>query len=109
MAADAKKVCRTPTKGRDGVTRIPLWKYDAVHAAIVAAVAEAGEAGLPFKDLASAVAQRLVVDDLDNLGSIGWHTTTVKLEMEVAGELQRIAGKGPQRLCLMQAASRDEG
>lgn len=100
MADAAKKVCRTPTTGREGVTRIPLWKFEVVSEAIVAAVAEAGDAGLPFEDLAAAVEARLGADDLAKLGSVGWHTTTVKLEMEVAGALHRVDGKGPQRLRL---------
>jgi len=35
---------------------------------------------------------------LARLGSVGWHTTTVKLNMEVKGELQRLSGVNPQRL-----------
>jgi hypothetical protein len=37
---------------------------------------------------------------LETLGSWGWHFTTVKLEMEVAGDLSRIAGKSPQHIIL---------
>lgn len=100
MESDAKTVCRTPTKGREGVTRIPTWKYLAVRAAVLDAVAEAGEEGLPFTELADAVRARLSADDLAALGSVKWHMTSVKLNMEVEGELKRKAVKGPQRLVL---------
>ncbi|MFY0612135.1 MAG: hypothetical protein JXQ99_11455 [Hyphomicrobiaceae bacterium] len=104
MNDEPKRICRTPTKDRDGVTRIPQWKFDTVRSAIISAVKEAGDTGLLFKDLPGAVKDRLSADHLAKLGSVGWHTTTVKLEMEVAGELERIAGRGPQRLRLAKPA-----
>lgn len=102
LSKEAKKACRTPTAGRDGVTNIPLWKYEAVRQAIIDAVLECGEGGIAFKDLPSAVKSRLSADELKQLGSVGWHTTSVKLEMEVAGELHRLDIKGPQRLVLIR-------
>jgi len=35
-----------------------------------------------------------------SLGSWGWHFTTVKLNMEVEGELLRAEGVSPQQLIL---------
>lgn len=95
-----KTVCRTPTKGREGVTRIATWKYLAVRAAVLDAVAKAGEEGLPFAELAEAVRVRLSADDLAALGSVKWYVTSVKLNMEVEGELKRKTVKGPQKLVL---------
>ena len=92
--------CRTPTVGKDGITRIPGWKYRAVRAAILDAVADAGPSGLLFRELSDQVRSRLDADDLTELGSVGWHVTTVKLDMEVEGELLRVAGATPQRLVL---------
>jgi len=100
MADDPRIDCRTPTKGRDGVTRIPAWKFEAVRAAILDAVGAAGAAGLPFAELPGAVGTRLEADVKGRLGSVGWHTTTVKLELEVRGALVRLPGPGPQRLVL---------
>ncbi len=100
MKDEPRKICRTPTKGRDGVTNIPVWKYEAVRTAILDAIKSAGADGIAFKDLPDAVRSRLSTDKLANLGSVGWHTTSVKLEMEVAGELKRLDAKGPQRLVL---------
>ena len=97
---DERVECRTPAEGRDGVTRIPRWKYDAVRSAILGAVGAAGADGLPFRDLKAAAAERLSEGERARLGSLGWHVTTVKLNMEVEGELLRLPGVSPQRLVL---------
>ena len=100
MAESEKVSCRTPTKGKSGVTRIPAWKYDCVSRAILKAVRDAGAAGMPFGDLTEAVSGRLSTAEREKLGSVGWHVATVKLEMEVRGELTRGSETGPQRLYL---------
>jgi hypothetical protein len=88
--------CETPTRGKQG-TRIPKWKYDAVRAAIRKVVPR-GREGIGFRDLPDLVAMALSADDRRDLGSIAWHTTTVKLHLEVIGEIERIAGSRPQRI-----------
>ena len=95
MTRDAfdKVTCRTLNAA--GTTNIPRWKYDLLHAAIIDAI---GDKGLAFKDLKSAVAERLSDDDRNELGSLGWHLTTVKLEMEVAGDIHRVPDRSPQWL-----------
>ncbi len=98
MTEEDRIACRTPTEGRDGVTPIPAWKYHMVRKAILHAVDAAGPEGLPFSQLAAEVKARLSQSDLARLGALGWHCTTVKLEMEVAGDLLRAPGPGPQRL-----------
>ena len=89
--------CRTPAEDRAGVTNIPKWKYDEVSQAILS-VLERGD--IAFSDLRDAVMAELSSETLENLGSVSWHVTTVKLEMEVRGEIERISGKVPQRLQL---------
>lgn len=98
MDDEDRVLCRTPTEGREGGTRIPRWKFDVLRKAILHAVAGAGPEGLPFSQLTGAVRQRLSADDLARLGSPGWHVTTVKLELEVRGEIARLPGVAPQRL-----------
>jgi len=98
MDAEEKIDCRTPAPGRDGITRIPAWKFETVRRAILHAVDAAGDDGLRFADLPGAVRARLSEQDLSRLGSVGWHCTTVKLEMEVAGDIVRFGGKAGQRL-----------
>jgi hypothetical protein len=94
--ADSKVICETPTPGKKP-TRIPKWKYDAVRRAILKAVPKRGE-GIVFRELPQRVESLLPAGEKTNLGSIGWHTTVVKLDMEVKGEIRRVAGSNPQRL-----------
>lgn len=71
-------------------------KYDAVRRAILAALPTRG-AGLPFRALATEVGRRM-----DNAafgsGSVGWYTTTVKLDLEARGLIRRVPGRGTQHL-----------
>jgi hypothetical protein len=92
----AKITCETPTPGKKP-TRIAKWKYEAVRAAILAPLPERGE-GLPFAELADCVHRHLESDTLGRLGSVKWYTTTVKLHLEVRGEIKRVLGSRPQRL-----------
>lgn len=92
-------VCQTPTPGKIP-TRIDRWKYELVHAAIVAVTPRTDE-GIEFRELSSLVETQLDAADMVELGSVSWYTTTVKLDMEVKGELERIPGSKPQRLRLI--------
>lgn len=93
---DQKVSCRTPTKGK-APTRIPRWKFDALETAILDVVPRDAP-GIEFKVLPQRVREALSASDLKRLGSVSWHTTAVKLELEVRGDLTRIAGSSPQRL-----------
>ncbi len=84
--------------GKQGVN-IDKAKYAAVAAAIAASIQAAGE--LSFDDLPAAVGTRLPAD-FD--GSIGWYTTTVKLDLEARGRIERVPGATPQRLRLAAPA-----
>ncbi|MEE4384447.1 MAG: hypothetical protein V2J02_20795 [Pseudomonadales bacterium] len=53
---------------------------------------------MPAKDLYDEVRRRLAREELDRLGALRWHFTTVKLELEVAGEIARVPGRRPQYL-----------
>lgn len=88
--------CRIPTPGKNP-TRIPAWKYDLVHSAILAVLPASGE-GIEFRELPGLVEGHISRQDLEKLGSVSWYTTTVKLDMEVRGELERVPGSKPQRL-----------
>jgi hypothetical protein len=93
---DDKVICRTPTVGKEP-TRIDGWKFDTVRRGILAALPEAGD-GLAFKELSARVRAHLDPGTLARLGSVSWYTTTVKLELEVRGEVVRTDVRGPQRL-----------
>jgi hypothetical protein len=85
-----------PDPGKHGV-RIERWKYDAVKKAILQVLPK-GEPGLPFKELAGQVRDALSPEELAELGSVSWYTTTVKLDLEARGEVARVKGAKPQRL-----------
>ena len=88
----AEKIMTLHPAGKSG-TNISRQKYDLVRAAIVDAIQETGD--IAFKDLEAAVARRLPAS-FD--GSIGWYTTTIKLDLEARGVIERVPGRGPQRL-----------
>lgn len=98
--AEEKVACRTPAKGRDGETNIPAWKFALLRGAIRDSLADGP---VLFSALKEAVRPRLGEDDLARLGSLGWHLTTVKLELEVRGEIERVSGASPQELRLAGA------
>lgn len=87
------KIMTLHPQGKQGVN-ISKDKYDAVKAAIIAALAERGE--LTFKELNTEVGRQLAGRFE---GSIGWHYTTVKLDLEARGIIERL-GKSPQRIRL---------
>ena len=88
---------RTPTPGRSGVTNRPQWRFEIIRGASIDVSATEE---VRFADLPDLVRERLSEEVKGRLGSIGWNVTTVKLEMEVRGEIIRQTGKGPQRLIL---------
>ena len=92
----AKIECRTPTPEKKSC-RIDAWKFNTVRDAILAVVPATAD-GIRFRDLPDRVTSQLPEDARERLGSVGWYTTTVKLEMEVRGELTRLDGVVPQRL-----------
>ena len=91
-----KVLCETPTPGKQA-TRIDRWKYDAVRRAILDSV-ENHKDGVLFKELPALVEGQLSGEEKKQLGSVSWYTTTVKLDMEVKGEISRVPCATPQRL-----------
>ncbi len=90
---DDRVVCRTPTLGKKGVTRIPRWKFESIRKVILASLMENR---IPFAQLTDTVRNRLSTEELNNMGSLGWHVATVKLELEVRVEIRRLPQKGKQ-------------
>ena len=77
--------------------RISSEKYEAVKSAILQAVSET-ETGILFRDLPERVSELMSTDQLANLGSVGWYTTTVKFDLEARGLIERVPGSNPRRL-----------
>lgn len=94
--SEAKVVCETPTSGKTA-TRIPEWKYQLLKE-IILDIVPGSEPGVAFKDLPSLVSEQLSSEQKQKLGSVAWHTTTVKLDLEVKGELKRVPKSSPQQL-----------
>ena len=105
MTDEARVVCHTPTPGKKP-TRIHKWKYDLLRGLILEILAQemlAGSAdGVEFRSLPSLIDARLTTEQKAGLGSVSWHTTTVKLDMEVRGDIERVPRSSPQRLRLVE-------
>ena len=99
--AEEKVLCQTPTPGKEP-TSISKWKYDLVRSAILASIPEGG---VEFNGLPELVEGQLTPEELESLGSVSWYTTTVKLDREVKGEIERVPGSNPQLLRRMGQSS----
>jgi hypothetical protein len=95
MPAD-KVLCRTPTPNKKP-HNIAKTKFDMVRRAILRVTPKRGD-GILFGDLSDLVKEELTPMELEDLGSVSWYVTTVKLELEVRGELERVPKVVPQRL-----------
>ena len=89
-----KIMCLHP-EGKSG-TNIDKQKYEKVKGAILDILGEYEVH--PFKTLADEVSKRL--DDSFE-GSFGWYTTSVKLDLEARGLIERVPKKSPQQLRLV--------
>ena len=97
---DTRVVCETPTPGKKP-TRIHKWKYDLVRGIILDILSDSA-GGVEFRSLLSLMGARIGAEDKANLGSVSWYATTVKLDMEVKGDIVRVPGAKPQRLRLAE-------
>ena len=100
MADEERVVCETPTPGKKP-TRIHKWKYDLLRRIILEIVAE-GTDGVEFRNLPGLIEGRLSPEQRENLGSVSWYTISVKLDMEVKGEIERVPRAKPQKLRLVK-------
>ena len=98
-STEDKVLCETPTPGKQP-TRIDRWKYDLVRSAILQVV-PADDKGVEFDRLAELVEHQIPAEDLKRFGTVSWYTTTVKLDLEARGEIERVPGSGPQTLRLV--------
>ena len=89
-----KILTRHPDLGKSGVN-ISRQKYDLMREAVLESIRAHGE--ITFKGLTEDVKQRLVGRFE---GSIPWYVTTVKLDLEARGEIERVPKSRPQQLRL---------
>ena len=100
MTTDERITCHTPTPGKKP-TRIHKWKYDLLRGIILDILAGSPD-GVEFRSLPGLIDARLSPEQRASLGSVSWYTTTVKLDMEVKGDLARAPRARPQRLRLAE-------
>ena len=93
---DIKIECNTPTPGKKS-KHILKWKYDIISNAILEILSNEGD-GVLFKELSTLVSEKLDKNMKDKIGSIGWYTTTVKLDLECKNKILRVPSSSPQRL-----------
>lgn len=77
-------------------TRVTKSTYLVYKAALLTVIPDTEE-GICFSDLPEAIVPFLPEDVAENT-SAGWWVTTVKLDLEARGMIERIPGKGKQRL-----------
>lgn len=82
--------------GKQGVN-IDKGKYGMVREAIEEILK--AQPGITFSELTEEVGRRIgeVFD-----GSVGWYVVSVKLDLEARGVLERVDGRSPQRLRLVE-------
>ena len=96
MTSQYRIMTRHPD-GKQGVN-IAREKYDLIRCTILEILQDERE--LPFLELGRKIKERLG-DNFD--GSVTWYYTTVKLDLEARGEIERVPGKTPQHLKLVDA------
>ena len=93
----SEKIMTLHPEGKSGVN-IDKSKYDTIRSAVLEVLTE--HETYPFNTLADEVAKK-VGDSFE--GSFGWYTTTVKLDLEARGEVERIPDQSPQMLRISQS------
>ncbi len=83
-------------EGKQGV-RIERAKYDAMRRAILRITPKKAP-GVRFAELRELVKAHLPETVFDAGSSVSWYLTTVKLDLEARGDIERVRGSGPQRL-----------
>ena len=79
-------------------TRVTKATYDQYREALLKVIPPT-KTGILFAELSQAVEPHLTAELLSNT-SPGWWVTTVKLDLEARGLIERVPGKGKQRLRL---------
>ncbi|MFC2015988.1 DUF6958 family protein [Chloroflexota bacterium] len=89
-----ERVMTLHPQGKAGVN-ITRERYDTIRESILCSLRDHGD--MTFKDLTEDV-RRWLGGTFD--GSVSWYVTTVKLDLEARGTIERIPKETPQRLRL---------
>lgn len=105
MRPIAKRVvARNPKKGKHS-TRPDAGRYEAMRKALLKAIPRT-RAGVRFMDLFDVIGRHLPRSGLPGGGSISSYLTTVKLDLEAKGVIERVPDSVPQRLRRKTRAAR---
>ena len=96
MRAIATRVARSPVKGKKS-RRVGAEKYEAMCKALLKAIPRA-KAGVRFMDLFDTIGGLLSRSWPPGGGSLSSYLTTVKLDLEARGLIERVPHSVPQRL-----------
>ncbi|MGE3182075.1 MAG: hypothetical protein AB7N71_10620 [Phycisphaerae bacterium] len=94
--SNADRILTRHPEGKEGVN-IERAKYDAMKSAILRSVGRS-RTGILFQELPQLVRDQLPEAIFPRNGSVMWYVTTVKLDLEARGLIERVPGKSPQRL-----------
>ena len=89
-----EKIQTLHPEGKAGVN-ISKVKYDQIRTAIVESLKTHEE--LTFNELRDQVSKR-IAGDFE--GSVSWYYTTVKLDLEARGTIERVGSRSPQKIRL---------
>lgn len=92
----AERILTKHPEGKSGVN-IDKQKYDTIRTAIVETLRD--NEGTTFNDLTEDIRQQL---QNTFVSSIPWYVTTVKLDLEARGVIERIPESSPQQLRLVE-------
>ncbi len=95
MPKSEKVLARHPEKGKQG-TNIDKDKYDSMQAALLDVIPR-GAVGVSFGELPRLVQPHLPKAIWEG-ASVSWYVTTMKLDLEARGLIERVAGARPQRV-----------
>jgi len=93
-----EKILTQHPQGKQG-TNISKAKYDQIKAAILQTVQNEGQ--ISFTGLTNRIKAEL---EGNFEGSIPWYVTTVKLDLEARGLIERVPNVSPQQLRLVERA-----
>lgn len=91
-----EKILTLHPQGKKGVN-ISRAKYDLVRETILQIIRDYGE--ISFTELLM-MCEHMLMGKLN--GSITWYATTVKLDLEARGEIERVPDSSPQKVRLKQ-------
>lgn len=96
MAMSDERILTLHPEGKQGVN-IKRDKYEAMREALLRVIPKTKQ-GIAFGELAEAVRPHLDAEVFPPESSVTWYVVTVKQDLEARELIERVAGRGPQRV-----------